>query len=128
MGRVKNELTFEFVRRGETHIVMSTPEKMGVMFGMPRMAGRRTDDTILMGGGGWRHKPFYIRHFGDINMVTRPMLQNAIMNLLKRTGIKKKNSESEGGEDSDEDNKDDTENKKVLNTKDDEDIEYRIPR
>ncbi|XP_026379960.1 uncharacterized protein LOC113274788 [Papaver somniferum] len=100
-GRVKNELTFEFVRRGETHIITSTPEKMGVMFGTPRMAGRRTDDTFLMGGGGWRQKPFYIRHFGDSNTVTRPMLQDAILKLLKRTGIK--NSESEGGEDSDDD-------------------------
>ncbi|XP_026377787.1 uncharacterized protein LOC113272096 [Papaver somniferum] len=87
-GRVKNELTFEFVRRGETHIITSTPEKMGVMFGMPRMAGRRTDDTFLMVGGGWRKKPFYIRHFGDSNTVTRPMLQDAILKLLKRTGIK----------------------------------------
>ncbi|KAI3943292.1 hypothetical protein MKW92_036120 [Papaver armeniacum] len=118
-GRVKNELTFEFVRRGETHIITSTPEKMGVMFGMPRMAGRRTDDTILMGGGGWRQKPFYIRHFGDKNMVTRPMLQDAIMNLLKRTGIKKKNSESDSDDDSDEE---------VPDSEDDEDIEYRIPR
>ncbi|XP_026439256.1 uncharacterized protein LOC113337937 [Papaver somniferum] len=101
-GRVKNELTFEFVRRGETHIITSTPEKMGVMFGMLRMAGRRTDDTFLMVGGGWRQKPFYIRHFGDSNTVTRPMLQDAILKLLKRTGIK--NCKSEGGEDSDDDN------------------------
>ncbi|XP_026428532.1 uncharacterized protein LOC113324430 [Papaver somniferum] len=101
-GRVKNELTFEFVRRGETHIITSTPEKMGVMFGIPRMAGRRTDDTFLMVGGGWRQKPFYIRHFGDSNTVTRPMLQDAILKLLKRTGIK--NCKFEGGEDSDDDN------------------------
>lgn len=120
-GRVKNELTFEFVRRGETHIITSTPEKMGVMFGMPRMAGRRTDDTFLMGGGGWRQKPFYIRHFGDSNTVTRPMLQDAILKLLKRTGIK--NCKSEGGEDSDDDN-----DEQVPDSEDDEDMEYRIPR
>ncbi|KAI3970218.1 hypothetical protein MKW92_052705, partial [Papaver armeniacum] len=127
-GRVKNELTFEFVRRGETHIDTSKLEKMGVIFGMPRMAGRRTDDTFLMRGGGWRQKPFYIRQFGDNNMVTRPMLKNAILNMLKRTGIKKKNSESEGGEDSDEYNEDDTENEQVPDSEDDEDMEYRIPR
>ncbi|KAI3861253.1 hypothetical protein MKX03_002959, partial [Papaver bracteatum] len=92
------------------------------------MAGRRTDDAIFMGGGGWRQKPFYIRHFGDSNMVTRSMLQNLILNMLKRTGIKKKNSESEGGEDSDEDNEDDTENEQAPDTEDDKDIEYRIPR
>ncbi|XP_026399209.1 probable serine/threonine-protein kinase kinX [Papaver somniferum] len=106
---------------------------MGVMFGMPRMIGRRTDDTILMGSGGWRQKPFYIRYFGRSNMVTRPMLKNAILNLLKRTGIKKKNgkdrnSESEGGEDSDEDNEDDAENEKVQDSEDDEVIEHMIPR
>ncbi|XP_026398730.1 uncharacterized protein LOC113294552 [Papaver somniferum] len=58
--------------------------------------------TLLMVGGGWRQKPFYIRHFGDSNTVTRPMLQDAILKLLKRTGIK--NCKSEGGEDSDDDN------------------------
>ncbi|XP_026410622.1 uncharacterized protein LOC113305839 [Papaver somniferum] len=120
-GRVKNDLTFEFVRRGEKHIITSTPEKMGVMFGMPRMAGRRTDDTFLMVGGGWRQKPFYIRHFGDSNTVTRPMLQDAILKLLKRTGIK--NCKSEGGEDSDDDN-----DEQVTNSEDDEYMKYRIPR
>ncbi|KAI3885072.1 hypothetical protein MKW98_002464, partial [Papaver atlanticum] len=104
MVRVKNELTFEFIRRGETHVLTSTPEKMDVIFGMPRMAGRRNDGTNFMRGRGWRKKPFYIRHFVRSNMVTRPMLKNTIMNLLKRTRIKKKNgkdcsSESEGGKD-----------------------------
>ncbi|KAI3887887.1 hypothetical protein MKX03_000594, partial [Papaver bracteatum] len=83
------------------------------------MEGRRIDETFFIGGGGWRQKPFYIRHFGDSNTVTRPMLQDAIMNLLKRTGIKKKNSECDSDDDSYEE---------APDSKDDEDMEYKIPR
>ncbi|XP_026452725.1 uncharacterized protein LOC113353292 [Papaver somniferum] len=74
---------------------------MGVMFGMPRMAGRKLM-TLFDGSGGWSRNHSTLDTLVIATRLQRPMLQDAILKLLKRTGIK--NCKSEGGEDSDDDN------------------------
>lgn len=121
-GQDPNKLRFVFKRHGQPNELVSTPEEMALIYGMPRIPNREYLDyrlTQVNKKSGWRETEFFKRTFptdmkaGD--KVTRPMIVKAILNILKRTPInlKKKKSDEESlqsvGDQSNEDSEEDEE-------------------
>ncbi|KAI3887538.1 hypothetical protein MKW92_022652 [Papaver armeniacum] len=101
-GEDPNKLTFCFERHGSPNELVSTPEEMALVYGMPRIPNREYYDwrlTQVNKKSGWRETEFFKRTFpadmkaGD--KVTRPMIVKAILKILKRTPINLKNKKSD---------------------------------
>ncbi|KAI3906044.1 hypothetical protein MKW92_017394 [Papaver armeniacum] len=93
-GQDPNKLTFCFVRHGTPHELVSTPEEMTLVYGMPRIPNKEYHDlrlTFVNKKSGWRETEFFKRTFpaemkpGD--KVIRPMIVKTILKILKRPPI-----------------------------------------
>lgn len=100
-GQDPNKLRFVFKRHGQPNELVSTPEEMALIYGMPRIPNREYLDyrlTQVNKKSGWRETEFFKRTFptdmkaGD--KVTRPMIVKAILKILKRTPINLKKKRS----------------------------------
>ncbi|MCL7035834.1 hypothetical protein MKW94_000289, partial [Papaver nudicaule] len=108
---------------------------MAAVLGMGRMDGTVTKDNKLMGGGRWRNTDFFRRYFPKATgkkKASRTMIQDAILEILKRNKkkMKKVAEENEGSDESEdieeteetEDNEETDESKDCDENEDDEDL------
>ncbi|KAI3902084.1 hypothetical protein MKW92_043986 [Papaver armeniacum] len=79
------EIIFEFVRRGDTYTMKSTPEKLVFILGVSCIKGRWKETKKAMHGDYFRESEFYIRYFGDEKYASKTLIRDAIFKLLKKT-------------------------------------------
>lgn len=87
------DLCFEFNIKGQMHKLRSTPEELGLCFGLPCFEDRKEEHKVAMSGGGFRSTEFYTTYFRKKTKVTTTMIEEKILSILKKKKETQKTNE-----------------------------------